>query len=342
MRGAVVVRRPQLGLKAIRVAGVREQLLSLGEVVRPRAELDVVLDTLRHHAGGGKRIATERYLCQCILVDGVGDRLAHLGIIEGLLLGVHRQVAQHDRWRRHHLELRLRLQRFRLLIRDGISEVRFAGLHHCRPRIVVDDRLPGDRVHLGIALLPVAVELGDLQIVGALPFDEFEWAGPDRIGRDVLAVLGHRRRADHHARRVREIVQERGKGRLQGDLRRVIVDDFGLADIAVKPIALQLVVGIGDAIEIGLDRGGIEVRAVVKLDALLELDGVGETVLGDLVALGEDRNHLHVFVESVQAFVERLGHRLRQRVVGVVRVGGGKRRRHREDDVLGGMRGRRE
>src|SRR6185312_772127 len=50
------------------------------------------------------------------------------------------------------------------------------------------------------------------------------------------------------------------------------------------------------------------------------------------------RDHLHVLVEAVQALVERLGHRLRQRVVGVVGVGRRERRRHGENDVLRGLR----
>ena len=60
---------------------------------------------------------------------------------------------------------------------------------------------------------------------------------------------------------------------------------------------------------------------------LLQLDRVDQAVLAHGVALGKHRDHLHVLVEAVQAFVERLGHRLRQRVVGIVGVGGRERAR---------------
>ena len=54
--------------------------------------------------------------------------------------------------------------------------------------------------------------------------------------------------------------------------RGVIVDDFGLGDVVVvEPVALEMVFGIGDTIEVGLDRIGLEVGAVVELDALLSL-----------------------------------------------------------------------
>ncbi len=127
---------------------------------------------------------------------------------------------------------------------------------------------------------------------------------------------------------MRELVDERGERRLQRDAGGVVVDDFGLGDIVVvQAVALELVGGIGHAVEIRLHRVGLELGAVVELDALLELDGVDQPVLAHRVALGEHRDQLHVLVEAVQALVERLGHRLRQRVVGVVGIGGGERAR---------------
>ncbi len=87
-------------------------------------------------------------------------------------------------------------------------------------------------------------------------------SGADRIGGDVLAVLGHRvpRRADHHARRMCEVVEERGKSGLERDSRGVLIDDLGLCDVAVQPVSLEVVVGVGDAIEVRFHRGGVEGR----------------------------------------------------------------------------------
>jgi hypothetical protein len=74
-----------------------------------------------------------------------------------------------------------------------------------------------------------------------------------------------------------------------------------------------------------------------NLTPALELDRVDQAVLAHVVALGQHGNELHVLVEAEQALVERLGHGLRQRVVGVVGIGGGERRRDGEHDVLGGV-----
>ena len=222
--------------------------------------------------------------------------------------------------------------------------MRLARLHHRGARVVVDHGLPGDRVDLRIALAPVAVELLDLEVVGRLPLDELERSRADRMERDVLAApFLQGGGADHHRRRMRELRDERRERGLERDARRVVVHDLGLGDVVVvQAVALELVVRIGHSVEVGLDRVGLEVRAVVELDALLQLDRVDESVLADLVALGQHRDQLHVLVEAEHAFVERLRHRLRQRVVGVVRVRRGERRRHGEHEVLGGVGGQRD
>ena len=220
--------------------------------------------------------------------------------------------------------------------------MRLARLHDSRARVVVDDRLPGDGVDLRITFFPVAVEFRDLEVVGLLPFDELERAGANGVEGDVLAaVLLQRRRADHHRRGMRELGDERRERRLQRNARRVIVDDLGLGDVVVvQAIALEVIFGVGHAIEVRLDRIGLEVGAVVELDALFQLDRIDESVLADLVALGEHGDHLHVLVEPIHALVEGLGHRLRQGVVGVVGIGRGEGRGDGEDDVLGGERRR--
>ena len=219
--------------------------------------------------------------------------------------------------------------------------MRLARLHQRRARVVVDDRLPGDRVDLRITLLPVAAELLDLEVIGLLPFDELERPGADRVERDVLvAPLLERGRADHHRRRMRKLIDERGERRLQRNASGVVVDDFGLGDVVVvQAEALELVLRIGHAIEVRLDRIGLEIRAVVELDAFLQLDRVDQPVLARLIAFGQHRDHLHVLVEAVQALVEGLGHRLRQGVVGVVGIGRRECRGDGEDDVLGGKGG---
>src|SRR6266545_4762756 len=341
LRGAVVVRRPQLGLEAVRIAGFGHQLLRLRDIVGPRADLHRVLHTIRNHALRRLGVAVERDLRERVLVDRVRDRLAHLRVVERLLLRVHRKVAQHDRRRGDDLEVRLALQHVGELVRNREREVCFAGLHHRRTRVVVDDRLPRDRVDLRVSLAPIAVELRDLEVIGRLPFDELERPGADRVERDVLvAILLERGRADHHRGRMRELVDERRERCLECDARRVIVDRLGHRDVVVvQAVALELVVRIGHAIEAHLDGLGLEVGAVVEFHALAQLDRVDEAVGAHRIALGEHRDHLHVLVEAEQALVERLRHRLRQRVVRVVRIGRRERGSDSEHDILGGERG---
>ena len=338
----MVVCRPQLGLEPGRITRFLHELLRLRNVVRPFADLDGIFDALRRDPLGRRRVAVECNLGQRFLVDRIGNRLPHFGIVEGLLLGVHRQIAEHDRRCSDNFQIRLAFQDLGLFIGNRKGEVRLARLHDGRARIVVDNGLPGDRVDLRITLLPVTVEFRDLEIVGLLPFDELERAGADGVEGDVLAaVLLQRRRADHHRGRMCELGDERRERRLQRNARGVIVDDLGLGDVVVvQAVALEMIFRIGHAIEVHLHRIGLEVGAVVKLDALFQLDRIGESVLADLVALGQHGNHLHVLVEPVQSFVEGFGHRLRQGVVGVVGVGRREGRGDGKDDVLGGERGR--
>ena len=130
--GGVIVGRPELGLETVGISGLGHELLRLGQIVRPRTDLDCVLHALRRHALRRRRVARERDLGQRLLVDRVRDRLPHLGIIEGLLLRVHREVAQHNRGRGHHFQLRLALQDIGLFVRNREGEMCLSGLHDRR------------------------------------------------------------------------------------------------------------------------------------------------------------------------------------------------------------------
>ena len=332
----MVVGRPERALEAVRVAGFLQQLARLGRVIGPRAELDRVLDALGQHAFGRDRVARERHLDQGVLVDRVVDGLAHLRVVERLLQHVHRQVAVHDGRRGRQLDTGLGLEDLGLLVGHGEGEVGLARLHDGAARVVVNHRAPGDRVHLGITLAPVAGELLDLEVVALLPLDELERAGADRALRDALAELLERRRRDDHGRRMGQRIDEGRERFLEREAHGVRIDDLGLDDVLVQVVALELVVGVGDTVEVDLHRLGIEIRAVMELDAVLELHRVDQAVLADGVALGQHRHHLHRVVETVQALVEGLHDRLRQGVVGIVRVHRGEGRGDGDDHVLGG------
>eukprot|EP01022_Parablepharisma_sp_SALTPOND_P030360 TRINITY_DN760_c2_g5_i1.p1 TRINITY_DN760_c2_g5~~TRINITY_DN760_c2_g5_i1.p1 ORF type:complete len:1316 (-),score=509.04 TRINITY_DN760_c2_g5_i1:3474-7421(-) len=334
--GAMGVGRPQFGFETVGVAGFGQQGLGLLHVIRPGAGLEGVVHALRHHTFHRGGITVEGNLDQCLLVDGVVDGLAHLRVIEGLLLGVHRHVTLDDGRRSHHIQVGLALQQIGLLVGQRIGELRLAGLHHGRAGVVVDHRLPDDLVNLGVARLPVTIEFLDLDVVGLLPLDELEGTCADRVEGNVLvAVLLQRSRRNHHRRRVGQHVDEGRERLLQDDLDGVVVQDFGLGDTVEEVVALQLVVRVGDAVEHGLDGIGLEHGTVLELHALLEADGVLQAILADQVAFSQHRNELHVLVETEQALVEGLGHGQRERVVGVVGVQRGEGGIHRQRHGLG-------
>src|SRR5215204_3978984 len=89
---------PQLRLE-VRNPSILEHLLCLVGVVG--VGLDALVEVRhkgRHVVGGDLPLAPERALDDLLYVDGVVEGLAHLGIVEGLLLVVHRQVANGVRW----------------------------------------------------------------------------------------------------------------------------------------------------------------------------------------------------------------------------------------------------
>lgn len=65
---------------------------------------------------------------------------------------------------------------------------------------------------------------------------------------DVLAVLLERGGGNHDRGGVRELVDERREGRLQGHLGGEVVNHFGLGDVGIQAVALQFVFRVGNAV----------------------------------------------------------------------------------------------
>ena len=295
--------------------------------------------TLRHDAFGRRREARERDLGERLLVDGVVDRLADADVVERLLQHVEADIALDDRLAHGDVELGIGLKRRRLLVGQREGEVRFAGLQHGGAGVVFRHRFPGDGIDLRKTLLPIAVELPALDEVGLLPVLEHERAGADWMEGDVLAApFGERRRRDHRRRGMGEGVDERAERLLEGDLDGMGSNRFDLGDTVELVDTQQPVLAVGNAVEIDLDGFGVEIGAVVELDALAQLERIDEAVVGDRVALGEHRCHLEVLVELEQALVESLGDRGRQRRVGVVGIERLRLAADGEDDAAGGER----
>ncbi len=108
-----------------------------------------------------------------------------------------------------------------------------------------------------------------------------------------------------------EVGQERGVGLLQVENDRSRVGGFGPLDGAEEEgqregagVVLGVLV-VQHAVEVELDRFGVERRAVVELDALAEREGVGLAVRGNLPLLGQRRFDLQrAAAEPDEAVVE--------------------------------------
>ncbi|MNT97553.1 hypothetical protein D3C72_2399020 [compost metagenome] len=60
----------------------------------------------------------------------------------------------------------------------------------------------------------------------------------------------------------------------------------------------------------------------------MQLDGIGQSIWTSLIAIGQHINQFHVFIEAEQALIERFRYRLRQAVIGIVRIERGEIRSH--------------
>ena len=127
-----------------------------------------------------------------------------------------------------------------------------------------------------------------MTVLVRLPLDELVRAGADRVLAGIDAGLFQRRRAPEDEHEHRQVVQEGALRVLEGELDGGGIDRFDLGDdaVVVKPAELvsivleglaglhlgvvQWVLGVLPVVEV-LDHGvGVEVSAVMELDALAQ------------------------------------------------------------------------
>ncbi len=138
---------------------------------------------------------------------------------------------------------------------------------------------------------------------------------------------------------MRQDIDKRGERLFQGNFDRRRVDHFGAGDIFIQVIALEAIFRIAGAVQVNLHRLRIEVCPVLELHAGPELDGIHQPVLGYGVPLRQHVFELHLFIEAKQALIERFRHRLRERVVGVIRIERGEIRADGNHHIFGSERG---
>ena len=335
------MRRPQRGAKSIRIACLFQQLAGLGRIVRPGAVAFSVGNRRWHHAGRRGGIARKGHLHQRLTVDGVVNRLAHFRVIERLLRHVHADIALHDRRAGHQLQLAVFLQQRRLLVGDRERKLRFAGLQHRRAGIVIHHRTPGNGVQLRQPRLPVTGELLHFNEVGLIPGVELVRTGADRMETNLFTIFLQRRRRNHRRCRVGQDINKRRERLFEGNFHRRRVNRLGAGDIFIQVIALEMIFRIAGAIEVGLDRFGIKLGTVLELHPRVQLNGINQPVRRNGIAFRQHVMQFHLFIQAEQPLIERLRHRLRQRVVSIIGVEGRKVRTDRHHHIFCGKSRRR-
>ncbi|CVM42027.1 Uncharacterised protein [Streptococcus pneumoniae] len=344
--------------EAVRVAGLGEQRLGLGGVVLVRGDvLAVPVHGLRDELGGGLRALGEGLRDEGVLVDRVGDRLAHPDVLELLLLLVQAQVEDGERVAGHHVEAGLGQRRG---VRGGheVVAVDVPGLERLTAGHRVVDHAEGDVRDLA-ALAPVVLVGGELDVLAHAPGLELVGAGAGGV---CPGVLGHLGRLGGAADLVRLVLLERlrrlhGEGRqgqggdearerlrqrdlhlvLAGGLALLVDGVLGLVREAAEQLAVVVREGLRlldarevvPAVEVGAHGLPVERLAVVEGHALLQLERVGQAVLRGLPGLGQQRRGVrgarlraHEALEDLTGDPERLAI-ARERRIEALGVGGG-------------------
>src|SRR5215207_7131288 len=338
---------PQVGLQVLH-AGVLEHLHGLVRVV------GIMLDALVEERHGRRHVGRcdlpcvpEEGLHDRVHVYGLVDRPPHVDVVEGLLLGVHREVPDRERRAELHLEARL-LDGRDVVGSEAVGRGELAACERSHPGGVVRDGADRDLLDLRTAPAlarghvrspPVLVGL-KLDCGAPVPLHELERAGADRVLPEVLDVLLYRLGRGDPERAHGDVLEERPLRLLEVDAHRVLVHDVDarydgvvveapeLAHVvgevlALAPAALVVgVVAVAPAVEVELDRLGVELGAVVELYAVPELEGVGPAAVLRLGDLGRERGYYvgALWREVEQAVEDLARHPQRLAVCGVDRV----------------------
>ena len=199
-----------------------------------------------------------------------------------------------------------RLDRVRRHVLHDVDLAREQGRHASAE---LGDEAEGDAARVGGPLPVIGIALDDQPVI-ALPLDEPERAGADRLLRQGLRALLLQRLGRHEGVGERGVVDE-ARPRLLGDQpHHVVVDDLYFLDrLPVRGGRVMALAGrILRVLERRLDRLGVERLAVVELDALTQRELPGG-VVDDLPSGGEHRPGLEGLGVAVeQAIVDVLEH----------------------------------
>ncbi len=198
-------------------------------------------------------------------VDRVGDGLPQRHVVEGLRADVQCEVVgDAGELRPQQRQLRILRERRELLQRHGVDPVELARVQRVDAALVDEQEVEHDAVERRLALLEVAREALQRDVVALLPLDELERPGPDGL---ALGALGLDRALVDDLAVVREVRQERAeRGRqVERDPGRRV--DLDLLDRRVQRRVAARGLRVRDPLERVLDVVRGEGVAVVELDA---------------------------------------------------------------------------
>ena len=180
-----------------------------------------------------------------------------------------------------------------------------------QPRLVLDDRAVDHALELHGAA-PVRRVLLQHDLLAALPRHELEGPGADGVRRIVGAVFADGGRTHDRGGARGEHRQERGARLLEHELHGERVDGLHGLHVAEEVVGEGILAELGGrmlGIDLALDRElhglGVERGAVVKGDALAQLEHVVQAVPGHGPRLGQAGDDLRALVGEGD---ERLHH----------------------------------
>src|SRR5579883_869359 len=275
----VVARRRHHQLdRRIAVPRLLEELLGLGDVgagygeilVEPRAHR-------RERLIARKVLAIIDRLHERLAIDRQGERLADARILAedrrraGAVADVGGDADIADLGNRRDFEIRIVAHGGDVARLQALHEIEAAGLQVGDAHGRVHDGAILDAIDEDVALVPILVELLDGDVVLGHALDEFVGAGANGMSREVLALRLGRLGRQHHAGAVGQCREQRRERRGEIELDRLVVnhlDALDGADLAFAVRAFEVEV----ALDVELDRLGVERGAVLEEHALAQLD----------------------------------------------------------------------